>query len=67
MPATAVATLNTAWDCRWSRPGYRLTAVPQHLQPETLWVCLRTGDRTPVVESDCEACPFWEQDETKGN
>ena len=45
MSATSVATLQTIWDCRWSRPGYRLIGVEDHLQPEKLWVCVRTGDR----------------------
>ena len=39
------ATLQTIWDCRWSRPGYRLMGVKDHLQPEELWVCVRTGER----------------------
>jgi hypothetical protein len=67
MAATATATLNTAWDCKWSRPGYRLTGVPDQFQPETVWICLRTGERDPVVESKCETCAFWEHDIAKDN
>ncbi len=67
MATTAVATLQTAWDCRWSRPGYRLTGVPEHHQPESLWVCVRTEMRVPLKESDCEACPFWEAEEERRN
>jgi hypothetical protein len=33
--------------------------VPDHLQPETLWVCVR-GERRGVSEEDCEKCPYWE-------
>jgi hypothetical protein len=49
------------WDCRWSRPGYRVTGVLDHLQPETLWVCTRRGDRRAVTEEECENCPYWEE------
>ncbi len=31
MPSTAIKTLQTIWDCRWSRPGYRVIDV-QDLQ-----------------------------------
>jgi len=59
MSATSVATLQTIWDCRWSRPGYRLIGVQDQLQPEKLWVCVR-GDRHGVTEEECENCPHWE-------
>ena len=58
----SAATLQTIWDCRWSRPGYRVVGVPDHLQPEKLWVCLRRGDRRGVTEEECENCPYWEQE-----
>ena len=45
----AIATLQTIWDCRWSRPGYRVIGVEDHLQPEKLWVCVRRGDRQGVA------------------
>jgi hypothetical protein len=64
---TAIATMQTAWDCRWSRPGYRLTGVRETDQPETLWVCVRTEGRRPVWETDCEGCPHWELDDTRTN
>jgi hypothetical protein len=64
---TAVATLQTAWDCRWSRPGYRLTGAQEADQPEPLWVCIRTGGRTPIRGVECEACPHWERDDARGN
>jgi hypothetical protein len=60
MPYTSVATLQTIWDCRWSRPGYRLIGVEDHLQPEKLWVCIRTGERRGVTEEECENCPHWQ-------
>ena len=59
MSATRVATLQTIWDCRWSRPGYRVAGVEDHLQPETRWVCVR-GDRRCISEEECEQCPHWE-------
>ncbi len=59
MPTTTTATLQTIWDCRFSRPGYRLFGVEDHLQPEKLWVCVRGGERRGVTEEECEACPEW--------
>lgn len=67
MSATAVATLQTIWDCKWSRPGLRLAGLPPALQPEPLWVCTRTGERKPVSERRCEACPFWELEDPRWN
>ncbi len=60
MSATSVATLQTIWDCRWSRPGYRLLGVEDQLQPESVWVCIRTGVRRGVTEEECAECPHWE-------
>ena len=60
MAKTAVATLQTIWDCRWSRPGFRLSGVKESLQPESLWVCVRTTPRRCVSEAECKECPFWE-------
>jgi hypothetical protein len=65
MARTAVMTMQTAWDCRWSRPGYRVRGVPDHLQPETRWVCLRTGERRCIESEECEECPHWEADEIR--
>ena len=67
MAITAIATLNTPWDCKWSRPGYRLAGVPEQFQPETVWVCIRTDERTPVQDTKCATCAFWQQDDTKTN
>ena len=63
MARTAVATLQTAWDCRWSRPGSRLFNVSEPLQPENLWVCTRNGQRQGVTDEECEKCPHWEMDQ----
>lgn len=60
MNRSSTATLQTIWDCRWSRPGYRLISVEDHMQPEKLWVCTRLGERRSVTEEECEDCPFWE-------
>jgi hypothetical protein len=67
MSMTAIATLQTIWDCRWSRPGCRVIGVPNSLQPEPLWVCTRTGQRKAVAESECEMCPFWELEKPRWN
>lgn len=60
MSRIATATLQTIWDCRWSRPGYRVEGVEEQLQPERRWVCVRGNDRRGVTEEECEKCPFWE-------
>ena len=54
--------MQTVWDCRWSRHGYRVVGVPDAFQPEALWVCLRTGDRRNISDEECERCPHWEAD-----
>ena len=59
MVRTAVATLQTPWDCRWSRLGYRVAGVPEDVQPEPLWVCLGTGDRRCIQVEECDNCPHW--------
>jgi hypothetical protein len=60
MTRTSTATLQTIWDCRFSRPGHRLTHVVDGLQPEPLWVCVREGERRTADEETCAACPHWE-------
>jgi hypothetical protein len=60
MTITAVATLQAVWDCRWSRPGFRLAGIDEKQQPESIWVCVRTGERVGVTETCCENCPHWE-------
>ena len=62
MARTAIATLQTIWDCRWSRPGHRLNGVREDLQPEPTWVCVRDGERRGIREDDCATCAFWELD-----
>jgi hypothetical protein len=52
--------LQTVWGCRWSRHGYRVPDVPDQLQPERLWVCIRVGERRGVTDAECEHCPHWE-------
>lgn len=56
----APAKLQTIWDCRWSRLGYRAFGIEEHLQPEKLGVCVLRGQRRGVNQDDCEKCPHWE-------
>ena len=67
MPMIAAAALQTIWDCRWSRPGYRLNGVEENFQPEKLWVCVRGDERRGVTEEDCERCPHWQKAGTDSN
>jgi hypothetical protein len=60
MSSTATATLQTPWDCRWSRfagtPGAGSNAAAK-----CFWVCVYgdTAER-PICESECETCPNWD-------
>jgi hypothetical protein len=60
MARTAIATLQTIWDCRWSQPGHRLNGVPDAKQPEGTWVCVREGARRTIDEDECATCAHWE-------
>lgn len=60
MPTSAIVTLHPVWDCRWSRPGHRLTGVADTLQPEGEWVCVREGERRTVHQEECAQCSHWE-------
>ena len=65
--ATNIATLQTIWDCHWSRLGRRVLGADEPQQLETLWVCVRRGQRRCVTEQECEECGFWEaEDPTVG-
>jgi hypothetical protein len=57
---TAIATLQPVWDCKWSRPGHRLTGIAAALQPESTWVCVHGGTRRNVGETECQTCPHFE-------
>ena len=61
MARTTTAVLQTIWDCRHSRPGHRIHGVQDHLQPESLWVCVRRGERRNVSEEECAGCAHWEE------
>lgn len=57
-----VRTMQTIWDCRWSRATNALPASDGRAT-EPLWVCVRptaTTVRRPVTEEECENCPHWE-------
>jgi hypothetical protein len=64
MSKIAIATLQTVWDCRFSRPGFRLSGIAETLQPENRWVCTRNGRRRSVTDEECEKCPYWEMEDT---
>ena len=57
MADTATAILHTPWDCRWSRFARRTAGDGKK---GGLWDCIRTGERVPISETDCESCPFYE-------
>jgi hypothetical protein len=59
MATIAVATRQTAWNCRWSRTGARITDLPDGTGPETPWVCIKHGRRN-IGQGECEHCPEWE-------
>ena len=60
MSRIAIATLQTPWDCKWSRFGRMHSARPDALV-EGLWVCVHgDGVRRPIDASRCETCPYWE-------
>jgi hypothetical protein len=59
MSAIATATLQTPWDCKWSRFG-RMHSRGPHRPAEGLWVCLHDNARRPIDASECETCPYWE-------
>jgi hypothetical protein len=59
MARTAVATAQTIWGCRWSRPGYRI-GVDELEQSEPIWVCVRGGICKTIPEAKCETCERWE-------
>jgi len=62
--ATRIATLQTVWDCHWSRLGRRVRVVEGRQLPETQWVCVRhPGHRRCVTEQECEECGFWEAED----
>ena len=61
MSTIAIATLQTPWDCKWSRFG-RMHASPNGVA-EGLWVCVYSnGARRPIQEWDCETCPHWDDE-----
>ena len=51
----------TVLNCRFTRLGYRLRGIDEHLQPESQWVCVRDpGQRRCVTEQECRECQSWE-------
>jgi hypothetical protein len=67
MSRIATATLQTPWDCKWSRFGRMRTTGPDTAL-EGLWVCVYgNAQRRPIDESECAACPNWEFDAPSGH
>lgn len=62
MARIAIATLQPVFDCRWSRPGHRLSGVAAADQPESAWVCVREGIRRRLQADECDTCPHWEME-----
>ena len=58
MNAIAVTTLQTPWDCRWSRFASRRGTAGQ--RPKTLWVCTYRCSQIPILASDCDNCSCFE-------
>jgi hypothetical protein len=56
----ATATFQNVWNCRWSRPGHRITGLSDAVQPESVWVCAREGERRSVSDHECARCSRWE-------
>jgi hypothetical protein len=67
MARTAIATLQTVWDCKWSRPGFQMLALAEPRASGTLWFCVRSGRRKDVTDEQCEKCPHWERDDSPDN
>lgn len=62
--SSSVGTLQTIWDCHWSRPGHLPPSMDERPQPDNPWVCVRTpGRQRPVTKEECEECGFWENEE----
>ena len=67
MSRNATATLQTPWDCKWSRFG-RMRSTRPNTTVEGLWVCVYgNAGRRPIDESDCATCPYWEYDPPFGH
>ena len=64
---TTTAPLHKAWNCQWCRPGDRYLEVPEHLQREGRWICVRTRERRRqgVTDTECAECPHWHHAENK--
>ena len=59
MSRIAIATLQTPWDCKWSRFG-RIHASRSG-PAEGLWVCVHPDDaRRSIDPSECETCARFE-------
>ena len=59
MSRTAIATLQTPWDCKWSRFG-RIHAS-RSTPAEGLWVCVYPdGTRHSINPVECETCGHFE-------
>jgi hypothetical protein len=67
MTRIALATRKTPWECKWSRPGFRLAGLDESLQPESVWVCVRLKTRRRLSDTTCDDCPYWQAEEFRKN
>ncbi len=69
MARTAIAIKQSAWECKWSRPGLRLAGVEEaQFNQKAIWVCVRTGTAaSSLAETTCDQCPYWEADKFRNN
>ena len=57
MARIAIATLQSVFDCRWSRHERHANDATS---PETSWVCVREGAPRILQADECATCPHWE-------
>jgi hypothetical protein len=69
MAQTAIAVIQTPWDCRWTRIAWKRTTACVDEPPDCYaWLCIREpGAPRRVDERDCEDCPYWEMEDPERN
>lgn len=59
MTTTAIAVLQTPWDCKWSQFG-QMHRTAATAPAEGLWVCAYEGTPRAITTAECESCSHWE-------